>query len=57
VTRRLAGWAANRTVPTAVAGINGMNFEHMPEMSWKYGYFTVLGVIAVSCAVALWRFY
>ena len=31
ITRRLAAWAAILAVPTAVAGIYGMNFEHMPE--------------------------
>ena len=39
ITRRLAAWAAILAVPTAVAGIYGMNFEHMPELKWTYGYF------------------
>jgi magnesium transporter len=56
VTRRLAGWAAILAVPTAVAGIYGMNFEHMPELTWRYGYFLVLGVIAAACAVLFFRF-
>ena len=56
VTRRLAGWAAILAVPTAVAGIYGMNFEHMPELTWRYGYFLVLGVIAMTCAVLFVRF-
>jgi magnesium transporter len=51
VTRRLAGWAAILAVPTAVAGIYGMNFEHMPELTWRYGYFLVLGFIGVVCTV------
>jgi magnesium transporter len=51
VTRRLAGWAAILAVPTAVAGIYGMNFDYMPELSWRYGYFLVLGLIAIVCAV------
>jgi magnesium transporter len=29
-----------------IAGIYGMNFHHMPELSFKYGYFVVLGVMA-----------
>jgi magnesium transporter len=45
VTRRLTGWAAILAVPTAVAGIYGMNFQHMPELSWRYGYAMVLGLI------------
>ena len=38
VTKRLAAYAALIGVPTLMAGIYGMNFEHMPEISWKYGY-------------------
>jgi magnesium transporter len=47
ITRRLAAWAAILAVPTAVAGIYGMNFEHMPELKWEYGYFAVVGAVAV----------
>jgi magnesium transporter len=43
-------------VPTAVAGIYGMNFQFMPELTWRYGYFVVLAVIAIICAVLFWRF-
>ena len=32
-----------------IAGIYGMNFEHMPELGWKFGYPLVLAVIAVAC--------
>ena len=56
VTRKLAGWAAILAVPTAVAGIYGMNFEHMPELSWRYGYLMVLGLITLVCAVLFVRF-
>jgi magnesium transporter len=49
ITRRLAAWAAILAVPTAIAGIYGMNFEHMPELTWTYGYFAVVGAIAVIC--------
>lgn len=48
-TRRLAAWAAILAVPTAVAGIYGMNFKFMPELDWSYGYFAVLGAIGVIC--------
>ena len=47
--RKISAWAAIALVPTAIAGIYGMNFEHMPELEWEYGYFAVLGVIAVIC--------
>ncbi|HEX2510281.1 MAG TPA: magnesium and cobalt transport protein CorA [Microvirga sp.] len=56
VSRRLAAWAAILAVPTAVAGIYGMNFEHMPELEWRYGYFLVLAVIVAVCGALYWRF-
>ncbi len=45
ITRQLAAWAAILAVLTAIAGIYGMNFEFMPELEWRYGYFVVLGVM------------
>ena len=48
-TRRLAAWAAILAVPTAVAGIYGMNFEHMPELKWEYGYFVIICTIVAIC--------
>lgn len=56
ITRRLAAWAAILAVPTAIAGIYGMNFQFMPELTWRYGYFVVLGAIAVICGVLFARF-
>lgn len=56
ITRQLAAWAAILAVPTAIAGIYGMNFEHMPELKTQYGYFVVLGFIAVICGILYWRF-
>lgn len=53
ITRQLAAWAAILAVPTAIAGIYGMNFENMPELHVKYGYFIVLAVIVVIC---LWLY-
>jgi magnesium transporter len=47
--RKISAWAAIALVPTAVAGIYGMNFDNMPELRWQYGYFAVLGVIAGVC--------
>lgn len=55
-TRKLAAWAALLAVPTAIAGIYGMNFEHMPELKWQYGYPMVLGVIATICGILFIRF-
>jgi magnesium transporter len=56
ITRKLAAWAAILAVPTAVAGIYGMNFDVMPELKWPYGYPFVLIVIAAVCGWLYWRF-
>ena len=56
ITRQLAAWAAILAVPTAIAGIYGMNFEHMPELKTQYGYFVVIGVIAAICTWLYIRF-
>ena len=47
--RRISAWVAIAAVPTMVAGIYGMNFDNMPELRWRYGYFLVLGVMALVC--------
>ena len=56
ITRQLASWAAILAVPTAIAGIYGMNFENMPELRTEHGYFVVLGVILVFCTSLYWWF-
>ena len=56
ITRQLAAWAAILAVPTAIAGIYGMNFEHMPELATEYGYFVVLAVIVLVCSLLYLRF-
>jgi magnesium transporter len=56
ITRKLAAWAAILAVPTAVAGIYGMNFDVLPELHWKYGYPFVLTIIAATCTWLYWRF-
>ena len=56
ITRQLAAWAAILAVPTAIAGIYGMNFEHMPELKWIWGYPLTLAVIVGVCSVLYWRF-
>lgn len=55
-TRRFAAWAAILAVPTAIAGIYGMNFENMPELRTEYGYFVVLAVIFGICGFLYMRF-
>jgi magnesium transporter len=49
--RRISAWAAIGLVPTAVAGVYGMNFDNIPELRWHYGYFGVLGAIVAICVV------
>ncbi|WP_363346820.1 magnesium/cobalt transporter CorA [Methylocystis echinoides] len=56
ISRRLAAWAAILAVPTAIAGIYGMNFEHMPELKWAYGYYVILAFTFSICAFLYWRF-
>jgi magnesium transporter len=53
ITRQLAAWAAILAVPTAVAGIYGMNFDNMPELHMKYGYYFVLAAVVLAC---LWLY-
>ncbi len=55
-TRQLAAWAAILAVPTAIAGIYGMNFKNMPELDTTYGYFVVLGVMTMFCLFLFVRF-
>jgi magnesium transporter len=55
-TKQLAAWAGIFAVATAFAGVWGMNFEHMPELTWKYGYPLALSGIVLTCGVLYWRF-
>jgi magnesium transporter len=54
--RKISAWVAIAAVPTMIAGIYGMNFDHMPELHWRYGYFTVIAFIAVVCFALYRRF-
>jgi len=56
ITKQLAAWAAILAVPTAIAGIYGMNFDNMPELRTRYGYFVVVGVIVATCILLYRRF-
>ena len=47
--RKMSAWVAILAVPTLIASIYGMNFERMPELNTEYGYYVVLGVIALIC--------
>lgn len=54
--RKISAWVAILAVPTMIAGIYGMNFQHMPELRWQYGYPLALGLMAVVCA-GLYRYF
>ena len=54
--RRISAWVAIIAVPTAIAGIYGMNFEHMPELRWELGYPGVVFVMLAICAM-LYRYF
>jgi magnesium transporter len=56
--RRISAWVAIAAVPTMIAGIYGMNFDYMPELTAsvalggsdvKYGYFVVVALMAAAC--------
>jgi magnesium transporter len=49
--RKISAWVAIAAVPTAMAGIYGMNFDNMPELHWVWGYPTVLLVMLTVCVV------
>jgi magnesium transporter len=54
--RKISAWVAILAVPTSVAGIYGMNFEHMPELKWTFGYPAVLVLIVCVCSYLYFRF-
>jgi magnesium transporter len=49
--RKISAWVAIVAVPTMVAGIYGMNFDHMPELHWRYGYPLALALMVAVCIV------
>lgn len=55
-TKRLAAYAALVAIPTMIAGVYGMNFEHMPELKWVWGYPVTIGVMLVLDAYLFIRF-
>lgn len=56
VTKRLAAYAALVAVPTMIAGVYGMNFEHIPELSWSFGYPLAISMMAIIDVVLFFRF-
>jgi len=55
-TKRLAAWAGIFAVATAFVGIWGMNFDHVPELQWQFGYPFALVTVAAACGIMFWRF-
>jgi magnesium transporter len=49
--RKISAYVGIGAVPTMIAGIYGMNFDNMPELQWKYGYFIVVGFLGVVSLV------
>ena len=56
IVKRLAAWGAIAFTPTIVFSLYGMNFQHMPELQWSYGYPCTLGVTALVCVWLYHRF-
>jgi magnesium transporter len=56
VVRAISGWAAIIALPTFIASVYGMNFDHMPELRWRFGYPAVILVILLICG-GLWRYF
>ncbi len=56
VMKKTSSYGAILLVSTLIAGIYGMNFEYMPELDFKFGYFVALALMAIATAVLWWRF-
>ena len=56
ITKRLAAYASLAAVPTLVAGVYGMNFAHMPELEWTYGYPASIALMAAIDLYLVYRF-
>ena len=54
--RKISAWVAILAVPTMLAGVYGMNFDHMPELRWQFGYPVVLALMLTVC-FGLWRYF
>jgi magnesium transporter len=54
--RKISAYVAMAAVPTLIAGIYGMNFDHMPELRWEAGYPMALVLMASIVGFLFWRF-
>lgn len=55
--RKISAYAAMAAVPTMIAGIYGMNFDHMPELRWTFGYPGVVALMVVLCGALYANFH
>jgi len=56
ITRQLAAWAGIIAVPSAIAGIYGMDFSNLPGTQTSWGLWAIIGLMAASCGLLYWRF-
>ena len=54
--KKISSWAAILFAPSLIAGIYGMNFTHMPELDWTYGYPMAIGLMTVISGGLYLRF-
>jgi magnesium transporter len=54
--RKITAWAGIAAIPTVLGAIYGMNFRHMPELGWTFGYPLVVLVMAALCVFVYLRF-
>jgi magnesium transporter len=54
--RKISAGAALVVVPTLIAGVYGMNFQHMPELAWRYGYLYAV-LLMLGTVTGLWVFF
>ena len=54
--RRITAWAAIAAIPTVIGAVYGMNFKHMPELGWSFGYPLAIAVMAAICVFIYTRF-
>jgi magnesium transporter len=54
--RKISAYVAMAAVPTLIAGIYGMNFDHMPELRWELGYPMAIALMATIVGFLFWRF-
>ena len=54
--RKISAYVAMAAVPTLIAGIYGMNFQHMPDLGWEAGYPMALVLMAIIVGFLFWRF-